>query len=166
LEDAEASAIIAKNNATLANLSVAKAEDDLAYKNLDDNAKFDLGSANAAYAGALGGAVLSGAGVGAGIGVSAGAVGAIAGAIIGGVGGLIGGFFAADAAKDAALEDTQKTTESLAKAIADGAIIDTGDGYEVKDIEKLAKYGVDKEKLDEYYAEIGGSTEALRDFGD
>jgi phage tail tape-measure protein len=158
----------------LANLSVAKSEDDLAYKNLDDDAKFNLGGANAAYGGAMAGSIAAGAGAGAGIGALVGtvfpvignAVGAAVGAGIGAIGGLIGGFFTGEAAKDAAFEDTQRITEALAKAIADGAITDTGSGYKVQDAEKLAKYGVDANKLDEYYAEVGDSTEALRSFGD
>ena len=174
LKDAETSAVVAKNSVTLANMSVAKAEDDLAYKNLDDDAKFNLGGANAAYGGAMAGAIATGAGAGAGIGALVGtvvpvignAVGAAVGAGIGAIGGLIGGFFTGEAAKDAALEDTQKTTEALAKAIADGAIIDNGSGYDVKDAEKLAKYGIKVEDLSEYYAQVGDSTEALRDFGE
>lgn len=174
LRDAETSAIVAKNSATLANISVAKAEDDLAYKNLDDDAKFNLGGANAAYGGAMAGTIAAGAGAGAGIGALVGtvvpvignAVGAAVGAGIGAIGGLIGGFFTGDAAKDAALEDTQNTTEALAKAIADGAIIDNGSGYDVKDYEKLAKYGIKVEDLSKYYAQVGDSTEALRDFGE
>jgi hypothetical protein len=180
LKDAKTSAVVASNSATLANMQVARAEDDLAYKNLDDNAKFGLAGANAAYGAALGGSIVAGAGTGAGIGAMAGAlgtawggplaflgggVGTIAGGIIGGIGGLIGGFSAAEAAKNAALEDTQKTTENLAKAIADGTIINTGSGYEVKDNKKLAEYGLEVDKLDDYYSEVGDSTEALREFG-
>jgi hypothetical protein len=155
---------------------VAKAEDDLAYKNLDDDAKFNLGGANAAYGGAMAGTIATGAGAGAGIGALVGnaipipgvgaAIGAAVGAGIGAVGGLIGGFFTGEAAKDAALEDTQNTTEALAKAIADGAIIDNGSGYDVKDAEKLARYGLKAEDLSDYYAQVGDSTEALREFGE
>jgi phage tail tape-measure protein len=157
----------------MAALEVSKAEDDVAYKNLKDSAKFGLVGATAAGVGAGLGATATGAGVGAGIGAIVGsivpvigtAVGAAVGAGIGAIGGAIGGYFAGETAKDAALEDTQKTTEQLAKAIASGAIVDDGRGYQVKDRAKLAELGIKEEELDNFYAEVGESTAELREFG-
>jgi phage tail tape-measure protein len=157
----------------MAALEISQAEDDVAYKNLDDNAKFGLGGAIAAGVGAGAGTTLAGAGAGAGIGALVGsmfpvigtAVGAAVGAGIGAIGGAIGGYFSGEAAKDAALEDTQETTEQLAKAIASGAIIDDGSGYQVKDKARLTELGIKEEELDNFYAEVGDSTTELREFG-
>jgi hypothetical protein len=124
-----------------------------------------LSKANGAYASAMGGSIATGAATGFGIGSFFGPIGQAIGATLGGIGGLIGGFFTGQAAKDYSLEDTQKSTEALAKAIADGAIVDTGTGYEVKDKTKLEKYKIKESDLAAYYAEVGDSTEALRDFG-
>lgn len=58
-----------------------------------------------------------------------------------------------------------KTTDALAKAIASGVIRDTGSEYKVEDADKLAEYGIKEEFLNDYYAQVGGITEELREFG-
>jgi hypothetical protein len=68
-------------------------------------------------------------------------------------------------ASNAIYETRQDDTEALAKAIASGAIIDNGKGYQVKDKVKLAKLGIEEEELGKCYAEVGKSTKELRDFG-
>lgn len=170
LNQAKQSAVVAKNSLVMANLAVNKQQNELAYKNLDNNAKFDQGSAAAAGIGAGVGAAVTGAGVGAAIGTIipgiGNAVGAIVGGAIGLIAGTIGGIATGLAAQEAAFEDTQTETEKLAKAIASGAIVDTGSSYAVKDAKKLEELNIDSKNLQIYYQEVGENTEDLRQFGE
>ena len=166
LNEAKESAIIARNNSNIAALEVAKAEDEVAYKNLNSGAKIGgdsavaggwvVGSTLALEATALG--TIIGSAIAPGIGT---AIGAGVGALVG----IAGGIFAGMAATEEEMERNQGETEALAKAIASGAIVDDGSGYQVKDRAKLAELGIKEDKLDEFYAEVGDSTAELREFG-
>ena len=148
LNEAKESAIIAKNNSNMAALEVAKAEDEVAYKNLSHGAKFNTGGALAAQGAIDGLSSITG-------------IGLIANVITTAITGESFGKMVADNV----YESRQDDTEALAKAIASGAIVDSGSGYEVKNDKKLAELGIDESKLDSFYSEVGDSTEELREFG-
>jgi hypothetical protein len=130
LSDAETRKVVTKNASILANVDVAKAENEVAYKNLSDDAKINPGRANAAFGTAMAGTTLAGAGVGAGIGAGVGAglslltgpfaplvapitagLGAVVGGVVGTIGGAIAGLFTGEAAKEASFEKTQAETD-------------------------------------------------------
>jgi hypothetical protein len=58
------------------------------------------------------------------------------------------------------------STKALAKALASGAIVNNGNGYEVKDAEAVAKLGIDEKKLKSFYNQTGQNSDSLREFGE
>ena len=188
LQDAKDAALNAQIVATGAEVNVLQAQDQVAYKNLDSDAKINYRNAESeagwAKAGAMAGEVLALGGLGAAIGTAiAPGIGTAIGTGIGLIVGLVTeaatglGDIAAKAAGDAAEasnESTQTAVEDIAKALASGDLIDTGSGYalangveeqEFKDkYRTFAAKGI--EALDTYYTELGDSTDELIEFGE
>lgn len=179
LKDAQRTAANAKIQATQAQLNVIEARDLVNYESLDGDAKLDYRdpekAASGAYAHAFAGSVATGAGLGQ-FGWFGGPIGALIGTAVGVIGGAIGGIFAGNAAADHAAEQArkqneagQRKTESLAMALANGDLRDTGSGFEIDGMseeEFFEKYGALKdESLEEFYAQVGNSVDSLIDFG-
>ena len=200
LANAKEAAVSAKVVAAGAQVNVLQAGDQVNYENLNKKAKLDYVNpelmAGLAYAGDVianvGALATGGAIAGASIGGTAGTVtvpgiGTVAGGTLGGVvGGIIGGISglltsittgqaeahaeaAADAARDAN-EASQLKTEQLARALANGDIVEKDGTYKLKEgltnnafTNKYSELDVDS--LDEFYNKVGDSTDSLIEFG-
>lgn len=188
LEAAQAKAI-----KSAADLKVKKAEQDVAYSNLSDKAKYGRqelirgvvisGTVAGAAAGAAGGAAIGyhvGSSAGAAVGGAAGygvgaapgyAIGAGAGTAIGAVaGGIAGGILGgvgAHAGLSAAFEETNKSdkelTETIAKDMASGK-------FNPKDLASFTNYlqnefNMPVDAAQKWAKELSQATEELQDFG-
>ena len=182
LSDAKDAATQANIVATGAQLNVLQATDQATYESLNSKAKLGYvdpeAAAGWAYAGAMLGSTATGVGVGQ-LGWFGGPVLAAITSVLGGIGGLATGI--ATGANDAAAEEaaeaarsanekSQLQTEQLARALANGDIIDTGSGFRTKDgmtDEDLRhKYSeLSVSQLEEFYNKVGDSADALIEFG-
>ena len=114
LKDAQASAIIAQNSVTMANLNVARSEDEVEHSNLDQDQKI--------------------------------------------------GHYETYGDSTVWVEE-KDNTKALAKALASGAVIDTGSGYEIKNDEQAQRLGIKEGVLDRWYAQIDQSSNDLKEYG-
>lgn len=177
LRDKEMQASKASSAELAAKMSVARAENDVAYKNLSKGAKYGNQDAqdailwSAVGGGALAGAA-GGAAGGAALGTVAPGIGNAIGAVIGGIlGGLAGGISAgvgAHAAVSAAQAGTKKSdqdyTEAIAKAMASGEIDNPADK------EQLSQWiqenlDIVPEAADKMAKELSQNTTELIEFG-
>jgi hypothetical protein len=85
-----------------------------------------------------------------------------------GLGHTIGAIIGHQMASDSVKKKNQDSNESLAKALASGDIINTGDGLKsnLSSKELQEKYGFSRDQLDEFYDQLGGSTDELKEFGE
>ena len=146
--------ITTANLSVLADTKVNKAQNDVDYKNLDNDLKLGYkDSQKYAMAGTL-----SGMGVGAAVGSFAGPVGAMIGAA---VGGLAAGF-GAEALAKATHEQARKDTDMVAKAVASGTFVD-------KESDEYKKLQKDLKLTDEAMADLAKQVEenegAYRQYG-
>lgn len=183
LENAKKKAANADIVATGAQLNVLEAQNDVLYDSLSKKAKiayedpetaaalaagstYAVNVGSAAGAGALIGNAIPIPGIGAGIGAGIAALGA---AIVTAVTGEAD-MFAEMAAKDAEAKNdkTQSTVEGIARALASGKIYDTGSGYEVAEgitDYELLDLGIKREEINDFYDQLGDSTDELKKFG-
>lgn len=160
LNQAEARKVMAKNESIMANVAVAKAEDDVAYSKLDNDAKVDyrnegvatgiaLGTEITALGAAIGTAILPGIGtaIGAGIGL---------------IGGTIAGVFAGSAVEAQNQAAAKEDTDKIAKAIASGEAGTTKEDLQ-KYLEETMKMAPDAAA--EYADQMWDNVDEMRDYG-
>lgn len=158
------------------NISVAKAQDDVAYKALSNEAK--MGSQGWQTTGEVTGTLVGtglgawgGAALGAAIGSAFGGVGAIPGAVIGAILGIAGGIaggVAGHAITNAALSGSRATddrrTREVAVAMSSGDIKNASDKNEIADwLEE--QYHLTASEAERQAAELANSSDELIRFG-
>lgn len=166
--------VLAQNNAVLANIAVAQAQNDVAYSHLEDVQDImDTSNVGSAYAHTMGGTLgvgltsssiiggVIGSAIAPGLGT---AIGASIGALVGGTAGLFGGMAAGEYAEEHAIKNNiskKHVVEELAKAMASGDVISKSD---IAD--KLIGLDYAQEEAQEMAVELFNNSEELRKFGD
>ena len=182
LNEYKEAAINAGIIATSAQMQVLQSRDQVTYESLNDDAKLYYEDpdkeASSSWHHTFWGTFLSGGGAGAAIGsaINVGigtAIGTGIGLVAGGLGGWAAADFAAEVAAATAREENQKSqaqVEDIAKALANGDLVDTGTGYKygenmTEEAFALKYFNLANEDLDEFYKKIGDSTDELKAFG-